>query len=173
MGFVMFTGGARSGKSSLALRCAAAYAVPVVFVATGEAFDDEMRHRISSHQAERPPEWITVEEPRELSAVVEVAAAGSCVVIDCLSLWVSNLMLSDVETATIEARAAEVAAVLAARSGPGVVVTNEVGSGIVPDNALARAYRDVLGRVNSTFSMRADDAYLAVMGRVLCLKQFP
>ncbi len=173
MGFVMFTGGARSGKSSLALRCAAAYAVPVVFVATGEAFDDEMRHRISLHQAERPPEWVTVEEPRELLAALEVIATGSCVVVDCLSLWVSNLMLSDMEPLVIEVRAAEVAAVLAARSGPGVVVTNEVGSGIVPDNALARSYRDVLGRVNATFSMRADDAYLAVMGRVVRLERFP
>lgn len=172
MGFVMFTGGARSGKSSLALRCAAAYAVPVVFVATGEAFDDEMRYRISLHRAERPPEWVTVEEPQELLAVVTAVPADSCVVIDCLSLWVSNLMLSHVEPAVIEARAAEVAAMLAERSGPGVVVTNEVGSGIVPDNALARRYRDVLGRVNSTFSMRADDAYLAMMGRVVRLEQF-
>ncbi len=173
MGFVMFTGGARSGKSSLALRCAAACAVPVVFVATGEAFDDEMRHRISLHQAERPPEWVTVEEPRELLSAVEAVPADSCVVVDCLSLWVSNLMFCDVEPAVIEARAAEVAGVLALRSGPGVVVTNEVGSGIVPDNALARGYRDVLGRVNATFSLRADDAYLAVMGRVIRLERFP
>jgi len=169
----MFTGGARSGKSSLALRCAAALVVPVVFVATGEAFDDEMRHRIALHRAERPPEWSTVEEPRELLAALEAVPAGSCVVVDCLSLWVSNLMLSDVEPAVIEARAVEVAVVLAARSGPGVVVTNEVGSGIVPDNALARGYRDVLGRVNSAFSQRADDAFLAVMGRVVRLERFP
>ncbi len=172
MGFVMFTGGARSGKSSLALRCAAACAVPVVFVATGEAFDDEMRHRISLHKAERPSEWVTVEEPRELLSAVEAVPAESCVVIDCLSLWVSNLMLSDVESTVIEARALAVVGVLAARPGPGVVVTNEVGSGIVPDNALARGYRDVLGRVNAIFSLRADNAYLAVMGRVIHLEQF-
>ena len=90
-------------------------------------------------------------------------------VLDCLSLWASNLMFADVAVGEIEARAAAVADRLAARRGPGVVVSNEVGSGIVPDNALARSYRDVLGRVNAIFAARADQAFLAVMGRVLVL----
>ena len=90
-------------------------------------------------------------------------------VLDCLSLWVSNLMFAEVSAGEIEARAFGVAERLATRPGAGVVVTNEVGSGIVPDNALARNYRDVLGRVNAIFAARADQAFLAVMGRVLPL----
>lgn len=172
MGFTVFTGGARSGKSAMALRAAEATGLPVVFVATGHAGDDEMRRRIDLHRAERPPHWSTVEEAKDLLGAVIEAAPRSCVLVDCLSLWVSNLMLADVGQSAIEAMAVDVAAFMAARPAPGVVVTNEVGSGIVPDNALARSYRDVLGRVNAAFALRADDAYLAVMGRVLRLDRF-
>ena len=172
MGFVMFTGGARSGKSTLGLRAAAASGRPVVFVATAEAFDDEMRHRIALHREERPAGWITVEAPVGLGDAIAGAAGEACVIIDCLSLWVSNLMLADVAAAEIESRAIAAADRLAARAGGGVIVTNEVGSGIVPDNALARGYRDMLGRVNAIFSLRAEAAYLTVMGRVLSLDVF-
>jgi adenosylcobinamide kinase/adenosylcobinamide-phosphate guanylyltransferase len=172
MAFTIFTGGARSGKSALALQTAAASGLDVVFIATAEALDDEMVRRIGLHRAERPAAWSTIEEPQDVGRALELAGHGACVVLDCLSLWVSNLLFADVGEPEIVERAAMVADRMAVRSGPGVVVTNEVGAGIVPDNALARTYRDVLGRVNATFAERADRAFLAVMGRVLELERF-
>lgn len=169
MGFMIFTGGARSGKSALGLEAATASGRPVVFIATAEALDDEMVRRIGLHQAERPVSWSTIEEPIDLGRALDLAGDDACVVLDCLSLWASNLLFAGVSEGEIEARAAVVADRLAGRRGPGVVVTNEVGSGIVPDNALARTYRDVLGRMNSVFAARADQAFLAVMGRVVAL----
>ena len=169
MGFVIFTGGARSGKSALGLQMATDSGLAVVFIATAEALDDEMVRRIDLHRAERPSSWSTVEEPIDLGRALDAAGDTSCVVLDCLSLWVSNLLFADVTEADIEARAVAMADRMATRPGPGVVVTNEVGSGIVPDNALARTYRDVLGRTNAVFAARADRAFLAVMGRVLTL----
>ena len=169
MGFVIFTGGARSGKSALGLQTATDSGLAVVFIATAEALDDEMVRRIDLHKAERPSSWSTVEEPIDLGRALDAAGETSCVVLDCLSLWVSNLLFAAVTEADIDARAVAVADRMATRPGPGVVVTNEVGSGIVPDNALARTYRDVLGRINAVFAARADHAFLAVMGRVLAL----
>lgn len=169
MGFTIFTGGARSGKSALGLQAAQSYALPVVFIATAEALDDEMVRRIGLHQAERPASWTTIEEPIDLGRALDAAGESDCVVIDCLSLWASNLLFAGVAEREIEARAVDVADRLAVRRGQAVVVTNEVGSGIVPDNALARTYRDVLGRMNAVFADRADQAFLAVMGRVVAL----
>ena len=171
MSFTIFTGGARSGKSALGLQVAAASGLPVVFIATAEALDDEMVRRIGLHKAERPASWSTIEEPVDLLRALADAGDDACVVVDCLSLWVSNLLFAGVSEGDVEERAAVVADRMASRVGAGVVVTNEVGSGIVPDNALARTYRDVLGRVNAVFASRADHAFLAVMGRVLALER--
>jgi adenosylcobinamide kinase / adenosylcobinamide-phosphate guanylyltransferase len=175
------TGGARSGKSSLAVgmaqrmaqRTAQTAGSPVTFVATGQAFDDEMRDRIALHQAERPSEWETVEAPIELAVAIDAIPGGRVVIVDCLSLWVSNHMFAEHSDAEIERAGVELAGVLRRRKSLSIVVTNEVGLGIVPENALARRYRDVLGRVNATIATSADDAWLCVSGRVLRLEAPP
>ena len=166
MTLVVYVGGARSGKSRLALERARSGGAAVVFVATGEALDDEMTDRISRHKAERPTEWKTVEEPVELEHAIADAPPEATLVVDCLSLWVANVFES-VPSEEIAERAATSAA---ARPGLTIAVTNEVGLGIVPDNELARRYRDVLGRVNATWAAAADEAYFVVAGRALRLE---
>jgi adenosyl cobinamide kinase/adenosyl cobinamide phosphate guanylyltransferase len=159
---VLYVGGARSGKSRLALERAVA---PVVFIATGEAGDDEMAERIDLHRRERPSEWQTVAEPGERERALAGVPAEATAVVDCLSLWVANVF----ESRPVEELARDAARTAAARDGLTIAVTNEVGLGIVPDNALARAYRDALGRVNSIWAEAADEAYLVVAGRTLRL----
>ena len=166
MTLVLYLGGARSGKSRLALERARSSGAPVVFVATGEGLDDEMADRIARHRAERPADWETVEEPVELERAVAEAPPDATLVVDCLSLWVANVF----ETAPAEELAEQAAARAAGRPGLTIAVTNEVGLGIVPDNALARRYRDVLGRVNAAWAAAADEAYLVVAGRALRLE---
>jgi adenosylcobinamide kinase/adenosylcobinamide-phosphate guanylyltransferase len=168
MPLVVLLGGARSGKSALALRLAARHE-PVVFLATGEVRDDEMAERIGRHRAERPPDWTTVEEPLRLGAAIAGVAPDSCLVVDCLSLWVAN-RLEQAPPATVEAEAAAAADAAAARPGPTIAVSNEVGLGIVPVTPLGRSYRDVLGRVNAAWVERAERAYFVVAGRVLPLE---
>jgi adenosyl cobinamide kinase/adenosyl cobinamide phosphate guanylyltransferase len=163
MPLTFLLGGARSGKSSLALRLAARHD-DVVFVATAEARDDEMAARIALHRAERPSHWRTVEEPLRLRAAIEAGPPDACLVVDCLSLWVANLLEAD---EPVDADAARVAA---ARPGPTVVVSNEVGMGLVPTTPLGREYRDVLGRVNAEWAASAERAYLVVAGRALPLE---
>jgi adenosylcobinamide kinase/adenosylcobinamide-phosphate guanylyltransferase len=170
MSLVVLLGGARSGKSQLAVQLAARASAPVVFLATGEAGDEEMGDRIARHRQERPASWSTVEEPLELERAVNEVDGAATLIVDCLSLWVSNL----IETRTaaeIEAAAAAAARGAAARPGLTVAVSNEVGLGIVPANALARAYRDVLGRVNARWVAAADEAYFVVAGRAIELKE--
>ena len=178
MSLTFLVGGARSGKSSLAVdlvtrHAAMAGGTSVVTVVTGEAGDEEMAARIARHRAARPAGWSVVEAPRRLAdaltGVDERSAAEQVVLVDCLSFWVANLMLDDVPDADIEAEAARAASWAATRSAPIVAVSNEVGSGVVPDHPLGRRYRDVLGRVNATWAAAADDAWLVVAGRVLAL----
>jgi adenosylcobinamide kinase / adenosylcobinamide-phosphate guanylyltransferase len=168
MTFVLLTGGARSGKSSLAVALAARAGAHVVFLATGEARDDEMAARIARHRAERPADWKTVEEPADLAEAIAAIEPSTCLVVDCLSLWVANLLDSH-ESAAIERSAAVAADAAAARGGTTIVVTNEVGLGVVPATPVGRAYRDVLGRVNALWAQRATQAYLVVAGRLLPL----
>jgi adenosylcobinamide kinase / adenosylcobinamide-phosphate guanylyltransferase len=156
MPLTLLIGGARSGKSSLALRLAEG---EVVFIATAEAGDAEMAERIDAHRAERPPSWQTVEAPIDLAAALRDAPPDACVIVDCLTLWVANTM--------DEQPAREAAALAAGRPGRTIVVTNEVGLGIVPDNELARTYRDLLGRVNAIWADAADRVLLVVAGRTL------
>jgi adenosylcobinamide kinase / adenosylcobinamide-phosphate guanylyltransferase len=163
---VVYVGGARSGKSRLALERARSSGASVVYIATGEALDDEMAERIARHRAERPAEWGTVEEPVELERALSEAATDSTLIVDCLSLWVANVF----ERHAGEDLAERGVARAAARMGLTIAVTNEVGLGIVPDNALARRYRDVLGRVNATWVAAADEAYFVVAGRALRLE---
>jgi adenosyl cobinamide kinase/adenosyl cobinamide phosphate guanylyltransferase len=168
MSLVVLLGGARSGKSALALRLAAQHE-PVVFLATGEARDEEMTARIDRHRAERPAGWQTLEEPLQLREAIARVPPESCLVVDCLTLWVANLLEHEPPEA-VEAEAAAAADAAAARPGTTIAVSNEVGLGLVPATPIGRSYRDVLGRVNTAWVERADRAYLVVAGRALRLE---
>jgi adenosyl cobinamide kinase/adenosyl cobinamide phosphate guanylyltransferase len=168
----LLTGPVASGKSRLAVRMAEATGAPVVLIATAEGLDEEMRERIARHRRERPASWTVVEEPLDLEGAIAAAGADAVLIVDCLTLWVSNLLGAGVEGDAVVARAAAAAAACVARGGADtIVVTNEVGWGIVPMNELARAYREVLGRVNRAFSAVADRALLVVAGRALPLEE--
>lgn len=169
MALTLLLGGARSGKSTLAVQLARSSGRPVVFVATAEARDAEMAARIARHRAQRPAGWTTVEEPLELRAAVAAAPSDACVVVDCLSLWVANLLERGRADEEVEAEARDAAVLSAGREPPTVAVTNEVGLGLVPATELGRRYRDVVGRVNAAWAGAADEAALVVAGRLLPL----
>lgn len=166
---VVLVGGARAGKSALATDLARRWEGPVAYVATAEAGDEEMRLRIERHRAERPAEWTTVEEPLRLREALVALDDGALAVVDCLTLWVANLFEGGGSEEEIVEEADTVATAARARAAPVVVVTNEVGLGIVPATPSGRAYRDLLARVNSTFVGQADRAAFVVAGRLLPL----
>jgi adenosyl cobinamide kinase/adenosyl cobinamide phosphate guanylyltransferase len=169
MSLVLLIGGARAGKSTLAVELASRWNGRVTVLATAEARDQEMSDRIARHRAERPREWRTVEEPRELEAAVRSLPADEFAIVDCLTIWVANLLERRVPEHVILAEAEAVAGLAAARQPPCVVVTNEVGLGVVPPTPLGRTYRDLLGEVNRAFATRADSAFFVVAGRGLPL----
>lgn len=166
MPYVLLLGGARSGKSALANQIATRSREPVTFIATAEPRDGEMRERIERHRSERPDGWTTIEEPIDLLSAVTRAPAGNLVVIDCLTLWVANLLERGHNDEDVIAMAGGLARALGAREGRAVVISNEVGLGIVPDNQLARTFRDMLGSVNTAFAALAQRTGLLVAGRV-------
>ena len=173
------TGGARSGKSRFAEALASGSGRPVIYLATMEPLDDELARRVAEHRAGRPHTWRTVEEPRDPASALAAADGDACVVLDCLSLWVSNLLVELGAEPSLDAVAAldrELEAAVgrlldaaATRGGETIVVTNEVGAGVVPDTPLGRAYRDLLGRVNQRVAAAATRAWLLVAGRPLPL----
>jgi adenosylcobinamide kinase/adenosylcobinamide-phosphate guanylyltransferase len=163
--FTLLTGGARSGKWSAGARRAAATGAPVSVLATATAGDEEMEARISQHQAERDDEWTTIEEPVELDRVLVEIDNEDTVIIDCLALWVTN-QLDDTDDEVLW-RADDIIRLLRWRQGDSLVVTNEVGSGIVPVNVTARRFRDLLGTVNQRFARGADRTLLCVTGGVV------
>jgi adenosyl cobinamide kinase/adenosyl cobinamide phosphate guanylyltransferase len=169
----LLIGGVRSGKSRLALRLAAREQRSVVVIATAEARDAEMAARITQHRRERPAEWTTIEEPVDLRSAFAVAPEEAVVLVDCLTLWVSNLMEREVPDVEIEARAERAARIAAARPQQVIVVTNEVGSGVIPTNPLGRRFGDVLGRVNMLWADRAERSALVVAGKMLSLQDLP
>ena len=161
-------GGARSGKSRHAQALAEATGLAPVIVATAQAFDDEMRDRIAHHRADRDARWTTVEAPLDLAGALRAADRDDrVVVVDCLTLWLSNLLLAD---ADVDAAAAGVVAALGATRAAVVLVSNEVGWGIVPDNALARRFRDAAGRLHQQVAAACDTVELVVAGLPLRLK---
>lgn len=169
---VLVLGGARSGKSAFAQRLAASLDGPVVYVATAQAGDEEMRSRIARHRRARPKQWRTVEAPQGLSRrLSQLARRSGTLVVDCLSLYVANLLdpFSERPASPAAKRAVlkEVRAVLReARRWEGtvIVVSNEVGQGVVPPTPLGRAYRDLLGEANQLVAGRADEVYWMVAG---------
>lgn len=167
-GTLLVLGGARSGKSRHAQGRAEAYAGPLVYIATGQAFDAEMHERIARHQGDRDARWTTLEEPLDIARAIDRAAGtAGAVLVDCLTLWVSNLMLADI---ALDAPTAALEAAMARCPCPLVLVSNEVGLGIVPDNALARAFRDEAGRLNQRVAAVADEVQFVAAGLPLRLK---
>ena len=184
MGELSFvTGGARSGKSRFAERLARETGRPLVYLVTMVASDEELAARIEAHRRDRPADACTIEAPRDPVSALAAAGDASCVLLDCLSLWVSNRLIELGETpaldevaaldAALDDEAERLVALARRREGETIVVTNEVGAGLVPEYPLGRHYRDLLGRVNQRVAASADRAWLMVAGRPLLLPPAP
>jgi adenosyl cobinamide kinase/adenosyl cobinamide phosphate guanylyltransferase len=164
---IFVLGGARSGKSRHAERLIAEYPSPWTYIATAEALDEEMRERIAQHRARRDERWRTIEAPHALAHAVRSSASDRPLLIDCLTLWLSNRVLAD---ADLEGEIAMLLQANAARSAATIIVANEVGLGVVPDNALARRFRDAAGMANQRIAARADRVDFIAAGLPLRLK---
>ena len=167
MAIILITGGARSGKSVRAEARARAFPGRPVYIATAEALDAEMRERIARHRARRGNEWLERETPLELVAAINETDGGGARLVDCLTLWLTNLMLAEIDW---EKEASALAEALARQKSPVVLVTNEVGLGIVPDNALARRFRDAAGILNQMIARAADEVEFVVAGLPMRVK---
>jgi adenosylcobinamide kinase/adenosylcobinamide-phosphate guanylyltransferase len=167
MAVILITGGARSGKSKRAESRARAYPGQPVYVATAEALDAEMEARIATHRARRGTGWIEREVPLDLVEALIATDGDGARLVDCLTLWLSNLMHAERDWSREVTKLADA---LPRLKSPVVLVTNEVGLGIVPDNALARAYRDAAGIMNQTLAAAADEVEFVVAGLPMKLK---
>jgi adenosylcobinamide kinase/adenosylcobinamide-phosphate guanylyltransferase len=167
MAIILITGGARSGKSTRAEARAREFGGRPVYVATADALDSEMGERIARHRARRGSEWLERETPLELVAALDETDGGGARLVDCLTLWLTNLMLAERDW---EREASALAQALARQKSPVVLVTNEVGLGIVPENALARRFRDAAGIVNQMIGRAADEVELVVAGLPMRVK---
>ncbi|MEP2102016.1 MAG: bifunctional adenosylcobinamide kinase/adenosylcobinamide-phosphate guanylyltransferase [Parasphingorhabdus sp.] len=165
----LILGGTRSGKSSFAQKMAEESGRQLIYIATAEAFDEEMTDRIARHQQDRGPVWQTVEEPLDLAAAITAhSSQQTTVLVDCLTIWLSNIMLADQDiTAALDA----LGQALSNASGPVILVSNEVGSGIVPETPLGRQFRDEAGWMNQRMAAVAGDVALITAGLPLWLKQ--
>ena len=159
----LLIGGARSGKSALAVEIGRRHGGEVVFIATAEPFDDDMRSRIARHRDDRP-DWPVVEAPLDLGEAITAATPEALLIVDCLTVWVNNELH---HRDAVDAGA--VATALAGRTGSSVVITNEVGLGVHPETELGRTYRDELGRANQTVAAIATKTLLMVAGQALRL----
>ena len=168
MSITLLLGGAGAGKSTLAVEIGRRHSGPVAFMATCPVLDDDLAERIARHREARPA-WPTIEEPVELGAALGKLDDGALIVVDCLTLWVSNLMLRGDSDDEVAAAADPFVSVLRSRAGGAVIVSNEVGSGVHPEGELARRYRDLLGRVNQIVAAGADTTLLVVAGRAMRL----
>jgi adenosylcobinamide kinase/adenosylcobinamide-phosphate guanylyltransferase len=167
-------GGVRSGKSAFALRLASMHEGTRAFVATAEGKDAEMRARIKQHAVERGDRFVTVEAPRELEYnLTRLTKRARVVVVDCLTLWLSNLVLDGADTRAIEGRVQSLGTILEDAPYDSIVVTNEVGMGVVPESELGRRFRDVAGRAHQALAKRATHLYFATMGVVLRMRPGP
>ena len=165
--FTLVIGGARSGKSSFAETLVMATHRPRRYIATAQAWDDEMRARIAQHRDQRGHGWITVEAPLDLAGALADASAAEVVLVDCATLWLSNHLLAD---ADLDAEVTALLAAILRCPAPVIVVSNEVGWSIVPDNALARAFRDAQGRLNQKMAAQAGLVVAVMAGLPMVLK---
>lgn len=170
---ILIGGGARCGKSAFALRQAAALGARRVFVATAQPVDAEMAERIARHRAERGAEFTTLEEPVELVAALAALPAADVVVVDCVTVWLANLLLREESAEHILERVDALIAVLARGAHHSVLVSNEVGMSVVPESALGRAFRDVTGFAHQRLARAADEVYFGVLGTMLRIKPGP
>lgn len=167
-GATLVLGGARSGKSQFAEELILNSGLKPVYLATGRSLDDEMSERIAVHQERRGKEWETIEEPLALGdALLQCAHEGRAVLVDCLTLWVTNLMMAEADV-MIECNA--LISALADIKAPVVFVSNEVGLGIVPENKMAREFRDIAGSVNQQIAAACDNAWFVASGMAMSLK---
>lgn len=160
-------GGCRSGKSRYALEAAQSFAAGRrIFIATAVAFDDEMRERVARHRAERGKEWVTIEAPLQLPEAIETQASqtGNVVLVDCLTFWVNNLLLESAESEEAQMKIPQLVEALASARCPVILVSNEVGAGIVPENRLARSFRDLVGNMNQAVAACATEVVWVVAG---------
>lgn len=171
--FILVTGGARSGKSAFAESVAKSAELPVTYIATAQIWDREMSLRIAKHRLARPPEWTLIEEPlRILETLQDLHGYRGVILLDCVTLWLTNLLLSDKLTADeILAIVREVAEFASTMKPQVIFVTNEVGQGIVPENALARTYRDLAGYANQLLAQSAGSVFYVISGYPLEIKQ--
>lgn len=161
-------GGSRSGKSSFALNCASKLPSRKAFIATAQAFDEEMKERIDRHKKERSADWRTFEEPIALPQLIGILSDEyDVIIIDCLTLWLSNLIMKDAE---VDADIESLLSVATASPSSIFIVSNEVGMGIVPENAVARRFRDLAGTLNRRVAEIADEVYLVIAGIELKIK---
>jgi len=167
-GITLVLGGARSGKSVFGETLVLGSGLEPVYVATAQAWDDEMRQRIGTHKARRGAEWVSVEETDDLDGVLKrEARPGRAVLVDCLTVWITNLMMAEADVA---ARSRRLCDTLAGIESPVVLVSNEVGLGIVPENAMARAFRDHAGRLHQDIAALAATVYFVAAGLPLRMK---
>ncbi|MEZ5812640.1 MAG: bifunctional adenosylcobinamide kinase/adenosylcobinamide-phosphate guanylyltransferase [Rhizobiaceae bacterium] len=166
-GLTLLIGGARSGKSTHAEALIGRHTPPWFYVATAEALDDEMRERVEEHRRRRGADWRTIEAPLDLAGVLGTLPDGAPALVDCLTLWLSNQLLTG---ADLGAASDTLVKALAARRGPTFVVSNEVGQGIVPGDALSRRFRDAAGRLNQSVASIAGSVILMVAGLPLQVK---
>ena len=168
---ILITGGARSGKSRLAEELAQRLGGPLGYVASGEAKDAEMRERINRHRERRGPAWQTIEEPIDVAkAVRENDDRFNGILVDCITLWLANLLGRYPDPQKVLSEVAMFIAMFPALKTPLFLVSNEVGMGIVPDNALARTFRDLAGETNELLAKAADEVYVMFSGLPLKLK---
>jgi adenosylcobinamide kinase / adenosylcobinamide-phosphate guanylyltransferase len=170
---ILVGGGVRSGKSAFALAYARGLGTRRLFLATAQAGDGEMQARIARHRAERGADFETGEEPLALPEALAGAPAGAVVLVDCLTLWLSNLLLAERAPEQILARVDGLVDAARARAAPTLVVTNEVGMGVVPETPLGRAFRDLAGMAHQRLAAAADETYAAILGMVLRLHPGP
>ena len=164
---ILITGGARSGKSAFAEKLALRPTGQAVYIATSEVYDDEMAARVAAHRARRGPEWSDLHAPVDLVGALEQSDGGDPRLVDCLTLWLTNLMLGGADWRGEGLRLTEA---LALQQAPVLFVTNEVGLGIVPENKLAREFRDAAGWLNQTVAGVCDEVWLCVSGCPLQVK---
>jgi adenosylcobinamide kinase/adenosylcobinamide-phosphate guanylyltransferase len=169
--FIFVTGGSRSGKSRYAVELAQSISDHVVFLATCVPDDEEMRARVEQHRKARPGHWRAIEEGKELRmTLVQLEGACDAVILDCVTLFVSNLLLENLAEDVILKKIEEIAEVARQVNYHTIIVSNEVGAGLVPETRLGRTFRDVVGRANQILAQSADEAYLIVSGIPIKLK---